>query len=631
VSILQIYWRALGYLAADKKRVFFICFANVALAVIAILEPIMFGHVIDSISDHTDVVPPLAMWAGLGAFNIVAFVLVARSADRFAHARRSEVLCESFERIITMPLSWHHQRGTSNSLHTLLRAVETLFSLWLEFMRLHLSTVVALALLIPTALSLDLRMSVVLIVLGVLYFAIGRLVMRRTKEGQASVERHYHKVFAHVTDSVTNISVLQSYNRIGHETEALKRYATDLLKAQNPVLDWWAIASALNRLSSTISMMVVLMIGAYLVTQGQLRIGEVIAFTGFATLLIARLDQVSAFVNQISEARAKLEEFYRLEDSAVDEAEPEGLRDLNAVTGHIRFENVGFEFAASSQGVEDVSFEVQAGQTVAIVGPTGAGKTTLVNLIMRFYELNSGRILLDGQDIAEMTRDDLRRRTGMVLQDPWLFGGTIQDNIRYGSDSASDEEIVAAATATYVDRFVHSLPDGYDTVLDEEASNVSAGERQLITIARAFVAQPSILILDEATSAVDTRTELLLQQAMAALRKGRTSFVIAHRLSTIRDADLILVMEHGDIVEQGDHDSLIASQGAYWRLYQSQFEQAAADIDAEDALTGATPVMVTGDAEDEAVAEAPDAVQFAEAVRESESSASDGPSGSGRV
>jgi len=232
VSLLQIYWRALGYLAADRKRVALICGANVALAAIAILEPIMFGRVIGAISERGSVFQTLAMWAGLGAFNIVAFVLVARGADRFAHKRRSEVLCQSFERVITMPLAWHHQRGTSNALHTLLRAVETLFSLWLEFMRQHLSTAVALVLLVPTAISMDLRMSLVLLGLGVLYVGIGRLVMRRTKEGQAAVERHYHQVFAHVTDSVSNVAVLQSYNRIGHETEALKRYVKNLLDAQ---------------------------------------------------------------------------------------------------------------------------------------------------------------------------------------------------------------------------------------------------------------------------------------------------------------------------------------------------------------------------------------------------------------
>ncbi|TIT25744.1 MAG: ATP-binding cassette domain-containing protein, partial [Mesorhizobium sp.] len=232
--------------------------------------------------------------------------------------------------------------------------------------------------------------SMVLLALGALYVGIGRLVMRRTKEGQASVERHFHKVFAHVSDSVSNVAVLQSYNRIGHETDALKRYVKNLLDAQYPVLDWWALANALHRLSSTISMMVVLLIGSYLVMHGQLRIGDVIAFTGFATLLIARLDQMSAFANQISEARAKLEEFYRLEDSAADAAEPDGLRDLGNVTGHVRFENVSFEFANSGQGVNDVSFEVHAGQTVAIVGPTGAGKTTLINLLQRVFAPSSG-------------------------------------------------------------------------------------------------------------------------------------------------------------------------------------------------------------------------------------------------
>jgi ATP-binding cassette subfamily B protein len=221
--------------------------------------------------------------------------------------------------------------------------------------------------------------------------------------------------------------------------------------------------------------------------------------------------------------------------------------------------------------IEDLSLKVEPGQTVAIVGPTGAGKTTLVNLIMRFYELDSGRITLDGIDIADMRRADLRSEIGMVLQDTWLFRGTIRENIAYGRPDATDDEILEAASATFVDRFVHSLPDGYDTMIDDEGSNVSAGEKQLITIARAFLADPALLILDEATSSVDTRTEALVQHAMAALRTDRTSFVIAHRLSTIRDADLILVMEAGRIVEQGNHDELISLDGAYAALYNSQF------------------------------------------------------------
>jgi ATP-binding cassette subfamily B multidrug efflux pump len=322
-------------------------------------------------------------------------------------------------------------------------------------------------------------------------------------------------------------------------------------------------------------------LGGIMVAGGQLRLGDVQAFIQYSQQFTQPLAQLGGMAAVVQSGTASAERVFELLDA--DEQSPDAADAPAPVDGRgvIEFEHVAFSYTPERPLIRDLSFRVEPGQTVAIVGPTGAGKTTLVNLVMRFYELDGGRILIDGQDISELTRRDVRARTGMVLQDPWLFGGTIRDNIRYGRESATDDELVAAAKATYVDRFVHSLPDGYDTVLDEDASNVSAGEKQLITIARAFVAQPSVLILDEATSSVDTRTELLVQHAMAALRQGRTSFVIAHRLSTIRDADLILVMEHGDIVEQGTHDELIAAKGAYFRLYNSQFEQAAYDVDAE--------------------------------------------------
>lgn len=569
MSLLQVYWRALGYLAADKRRVGLICGANIALAIVAILEPIMFGRVIDAISEHINVVPALAMWAGLGAFNVIAFVLVARGADRFAHRRRSEVLCESFERVITMPLAWHHERGTSNSLHTLLRAVESLFSLWLEFMRQHLSTAVALLLLVPTALTLDLRMSMVLVVLGALYFCIGRVVMRKTKQGQASVEQHYHAVFAHVTDSVSNVAVLQSYNRISHETETLKRYVRDLLSAQYPVLDWWALASALHRLSSTISMMVVLLIGSYLVMHGQLRIGDVIAFTGFASLLISKLDQISAFVNQISEARAKLEDFYRMEDSAREVSEPAGLRELGSVTGHVRFENVGFEFANSGQGVDDVSFEVRAGQTVAIVGPTGAGKTTLINLLQRVFTPQRGRILIDGFDTRTVTSRSLRHSIATVFQDAGLLNRSIEDNIRIGRAEATYDEIHAAADAAVAQDFILSKGGGYDTVVGERGGQLSGGERQRIAIARAVLKNAPILVLDEATSALDVETEDRVKQAIDELRRGRTTFIIAHRLTTVRDADLVVFMDKGRVVEMGGFTELSLRNGRFASLLRA--------------------------------------------------------------
>ncbi|MDX8528683.1 glucan ABC transporter ATP-binding protein/ permease [Mesorhizobium sp. MSK_1335] len=569
MSLLQIYFRALGYLASDKKRVALICGANVALAAIAILEPILLGRVIGAISEKGPVFSTLAVWAALGVFNVIAFVLVARGADRFAHARRSEVLCQSFERVITMPLAWHHQRGTSNSLHTLLRAVETLFSLWLEFMRVHLSTAIALVLLVPTALAMDIRMSIVLLGLGVLYVGIGRIVMRRTKSGQTAVERHYHTVFAHVTDSVSNVAVLQSYNRIGHETATLKRYVKNLLDAQNPVLDWWAIANALNRLSSTISMMIVLSIGAYLVTRGQLRVGDVVAFTGFAGMLIARLDQMSAFTTQISEARAKLEDFYRLEDSAADTAEPDGLRELTNVTGHVRFEGVSFEFANSGHGIDDVSFEVQAGQTVAIVGPTGAGKTTLINLLQRVFTPSSGRILIDGIDTRTVTRKSLRHSIATVFQDAGLLNRSIEDNIRVGRADASYDEIHAAASAAAAQDFILAKSGGYDTVVGERGGQLSGGERQRIAIARAVLKDAPILVLDEATSALDVETEDRVKEAIDELRRNRTTFIIAHRLTTVRDADLVVFMDNGKVVEFGGFTELSLRNGRFASLLRA--------------------------------------------------------------
>jgi ATP-binding cassette subfamily B protein len=303
-------------------------------------------------------------------------------------------------------------------------------------------------------------------------------------------------------------------------------------------------------------------------------LGGVQAFIQYSRQFTMPLNQLASMANMFQSGIASAERVFELLD-AEEQTPDESTAASPAPRGKVTFEHVKFSYREDKPLIEDLSLVVEPGRTVAIVGPTGAGKTTLVNLLMRFYELDGGRITIDGEDIAKMPRQQLRSNMGMVLQDTWLFSGTIRENIAYGNLDATEEQIMEAARATYVDRFVHSLPDGYDTVIDDEGTSVSAGEKQLITIARAFLAEPAILILDEATSSVDTRTEVLIQHAMAALRSQRTSFVIAHRLSTIRDADTILVMDGGQIVEQGNHVSLLASGGAYANLYNAQFAGAA--------------------------------------------------------
>ncbi|MGJ0389676.1 ABC transporter ATP-binding protein [Microbacterium sp. CGR1] len=461
-----------------------------------------------------------------------------------------------------------------------------------------LTVVGVLVLMFSISWQLALVALVALPLMGVIFGVIGP----RSQKAFGTQWRKVGRLNARVEEAFSGHALVKVFGREQDALDKFKDENEELFQASFKAQFLSGIIMPAMTFVGSLTYVGIAVLGGLMVANGQLRLGDVQAFIQYSQQFTQPLSELGGMAAVVQSGTASAERVFELLDTEEQEADEADAPPLADGQGVVEFENVAFSYTTERPLITDLSFRVEPGQTVAIVGPTGAGKTTLVNLIMRFYELNGGRILLDGQDISEVTRDQLRSRTGMVLQDPWLFAGSIRENIRYGRSTATDDEVLEAAKATYVDRFVHALPEGYDTVLDEDASNVSAGERQLITIARAFVAQPSILILDEATSAVDTRTELLLQHAMAALRQGRTSFVIAHRLSTIRDADLILVMEHGDIVEKGTHDELIAAQGAYWRLYQSQFEQAATDIDAEDALTGSTPVVVSGDAEEAAAA-----------------------------
>ncbi|MFD0261439.1 ABC transporter ATP-binding protein [Kitasatospora indigofera] len=384
----------------------------------------------------------------------------------------------------------------------------------------------------------------------------------------------------HIEEMYTGHALVKVFGRQKESAETFREHNEALYASSFRAQFISGIIQPAMMLIGNLNYVLVAVVGGLRVASGALSIGDVQAFIQYSRQFSQPLTQVASMANLVQSGVASAERVFELLDAPEQSAEPVRPERPAELRGRVAFEDVAFRYDPEKPLIEDLSLKVEPGHTVAIVGPTGAGKTTLVNLLMRFYEVSGGTITLDGVDIAAMTREELRAGIGMVLQDTWLFGGTIAENIAYGADrGATREQIVEAAKAAHVDRFVRTLPDGYDTVIDDEGTGVSAGEKQLITIARAFLAEPSILVLDEATSSVDTRTEVLIQRAMARLRSGRTSFVIAHRLSTIRDADVILVMENGSIVEQGSHDDLIAVGGAYARLYKAQFAEAVAEVD----------------------------------------------------
>ena len=404
------------------------------------------------------------------------------------------------------------------------------------------------------------------------------LIVKRSQQQFVAQWASTGALNGHVEEMHTGHSIVKVFGRQREAIEVFDRENEKLYTASRKAQFISGIIQPAMTFISNLAYVAIAVIGGLRVASGQMTLGDVSAFIQYSRQFTFPIIQVASIVNVLQSAVASAERVFELLDEPEESADPVPAASVPAPSGAVAFEDVSFRYLPDQPLIDGLSLEVPAGATIAIVGPTGAGKTTLVNLLMRFYELDGGRITLDGADTRALTRDELRSAFGMVLQDTWLFHGTVRENIEYGRLDASEEDLHAAAEAAHVDHFVRTLPDGYDTVIDDDATNVSAGEKQLLTIARAFLADPPILILDEATSSVDTRTEVLIQKAMARLMRGRTTFVIAHRLSTIRDADTILVMDKGQIVEQGTHDELLARHGFYADLYESQFSEPLAEV-----------------------------------------------------
>ncbi|HKH06086.1 MAG TPA: ABC transporter ATP-binding protein [Acidimicrobiales bacterium] len=579
--------RLLALLRRDRVGLGVVVCLAIAGVALTVVGPRILGHATDIVIRglvsgsgidfgelHRVLGIALVLFVASSALSYASGFLMAGIIQRTMQRLRSDVQ----DKLNRLPLAYVDQQSRGDLLSRVTNDIDNLAQSLQQTLNQMLTQVLSVVGVLIFMVSISPLLAIVALVSVPLSILTMRGIAAQSKKRFISQWRHTGELNSQVEEAFTGHAIVKAFGR-QREVEDRFRATNDHLYGASFAAQFVSgvIQPAMMFLGN-LNWVIIAVVGGMRVTSGAMSIGDVQAFLQYTRQFTMPLTAIASQFNVLQSGVASAERVFDLLDA--DEQTPDGdATPLDGVPrGRVAFEDVSFSYDPDVPLISHLSFVAEPGQTIAIVGPTGAGKTTLVNLIMRFYELDGGRITIDGRDVATMRRSDLRRHIGMVLQDTWLFGGTIRDNIAYGNAEATEGQIREAAKATYVDRFVHSLPDGYDTVLDDDATSLSAGEKQLLTIARAFLADPAILILDEATSSVDTRTEVLIQHAMAALRSSRTSFVIAHRLSTIRDADIILVVEAGQIVEQGDHEDLLAKGGAYARLYNAQFAAAATEV-----------------------------------------------------
>ncbi len=579
MEFFRVYGRVIGLLRAERGLALVLAIANVAVAALQFYEPVLFGRVVDLLSSARDkstevlwseATQLLILWGAVGIGGIVANIVVSLQADRMAHRRRLGAMATYFEHVLVLPFAFHNVQHSGRLLKVMLTGVDHLFGIWLSFFRENLATFVALFVMLPLSLFLNWQLGLLLIVLILFFTVANAWVVGKTDRLQAQVEEYHSELAGRAGDALGNIHLIQSFVRLRAEAGEVHRIIRETLAVQYPVLNWWALLSVLTRAASTVTVILIFVLGTWLYTQGKATVGEIVSFMGFATLLIGRMDQASGFVSRVFFQMPALADFFRVLDTQSTVQDRAGARDVGRLRGDVEFDDVTFSYDGKRPALSHLSLKVAAGQTVAFVGPTGAGKSTALSLLHRMWDPQSGAIRIDGIDHRDIRLESLRRNIGVVFQDSTMFYRSIAENLRIGKPDASRAELEDAARLAEAHDFILRQSQGYDTLVGERGTTLSGGERQRLSIARALLKDPPILILDEATSALDAVTEARIQKALKVLMQGRTTFIIAHRLSTIREADLVVVFEHGRVVESGGYAELIDRNGAFANLVATQ-------------------------------------------------------------
>ena len=580
MGFLQLYVRVLAALGADRRLGWLLAIANVAVALALFAEPVLFGRVINVLAaaqadaasaDWTRLSILILAWAGVGLCTIVCGTLIALFADRLAHRRRLAVLTSYFEHVLQLPLAYHGETHSVRLMKIMLQGTDALWAFWLGFFREHLAAFVSLFILVPLALFLNWRMAILLIVLCVLFAALTALVLHKTETLQRSVQTHHSDLAERASDALGNIALVHSFVRVESEVVALKSVSERLLAAQYPVLSWWAVATVLTRASTTLAILSIVALGAWLFRNSLITVGEIATFMALAGMVVARLEQAVGFANRMTLDAARLREFFEVLETTPAMHDRANAVDPGRFVGRVEFNNVSFAFDGTRPTVSGLSFTALPGETVALVGATGAGKSTALMLLHRAFDPQSGSIRIDGIDVRDIQLGALRHNIGVVFQEALLFNRSIAENLRVGKPDATDEEIRDAAARAQALDFIEYNVEGFDALVGERGRALSGGERQRLSIARALLKDPPILILDEATSALDAATETRVLLALDEVMKNRTTFVIAHRLATIRNATRILVFDHGRIVEMGTFEELHRLGGRFTQLTRAQF------------------------------------------------------------